>query len=43
MLNTLRGWALRVGTGEVLVAAVRDVAIMLVFIVLLGQLAKVAL
>ena len=43
MLRALRGWALLVGTGEVLVAAVRYVAIMLVFIVLLGQLARVAL
>jgi hypothetical protein len=43
MLNTLRGWPLLVGTGEVLVAAVRYVVIMLVFIVLLGHLAKVAL
>ena len=43
MLNTLRGWALLVGTADVMTAAVRYVVIMLVFIVLLGQLAKVAL
>jgi hypothetical protein len=43
MLKALRQPPLLVGTGEVLVAAVRYVAIMLVFIVLLGQLARVAL
>jgi hypothetical protein len=43
MLNALRHHALLVGTGDVLAAAIRYVAIMLVFIVLLGQLVKVAL
>ena len=43
MLKALRYRPLPVGTAEVLVAAVRYVAIMLVFIVLLGHLAKVAL
>jgi hypothetical protein len=43
MLKALRQHPLMVGTAEVLVAAVRYVAIMLVFIVLLGHLAKVAL
>jgi hypothetical protein len=43
MLKALRHHPLRVGTGEILAAAVRYAAIMLVFIVLLGQLAKVAL
>jgi hypothetical protein len=43
MLKALRRHPLMVGTGEVLVDAVRYVAIMLVMLLLLGQLAKVAL
>jgi len=43
MLRALRQRPLLVNTAEVLAAAVRYVAVMLVFIVLLGQLAKVAL
>jgi hypothetical protein len=43
MLRALQRRPLLVGTGEVLVAAVRYVGIMLVFIVLLGHLTKVAL
>jgi hypothetical protein len=43
MLKALRQRPLLVSTAEVMVAAVRYVAIMLVFMVLLGQLAKVAL
>ena len=43
MLKALRHHPLMVGTTEVLAAAARYVAIMLVLIVLLGQLAKVAL
>ena len=42
-MKALRPGPLMTGTAEVLVDAVRYVAIMLVFIVLLGQLAKVAL
>jgi len=43
MLRPLRHHPLTVGTAELLAAAVRYLAVMLVFIVLLGQLAKVAL
>jgi hypothetical protein len=43
MLKALRHHPLMVGTAEVLTATVRYLAVMLVFIVLLGQLAKVAL
>ena len=42
MLKALRQHPLLVGTAEVLVDAVRYVAIMLVVLLLLGQLAKVA-
>jgi hypothetical protein len=43
MLKALRHHPLMVGTAEVLADAARYIAIVLVFIVLLGQLAKVAL
>ena len=43
MLRALQRRPLLFGTAEVLAAAVRYLAAMLVFIVLLGQLAKVAL
>jgi hypothetical protein len=43
MLKALRHHPLMVGTAELLVDAVRYVAIVLVMLVLLGQLAKVAL
>jgi hypothetical protein len=43
MVRALRPRPVLVGKGEVLVAAVRYVVIMLSFIVLLGHLAKVAL
>ena len=43
MLKALRDHPLLVGTAEVLVDAARYVAIMLVMLLLLGQLAKVAL
>ena len=43
MLKALRQHPLMVGTGEVLVDALRYVAIVLVVLLLVGQLAKVAL
>jgi hypothetical protein len=43
MLRALQRRLLLFGRAEVLAAATRYVAIMLVFVVLLGQLAKVAL
>jgi hypothetical protein len=43
MLKVLRRQPLLVGTAEVLVDAARYIAIVLVMLVLLGQLAKVAL
>ena len=43
MLNALRHHPLMVGTAEVLADAVRYVAIMMVMLLLLGQLANVAL
>jgi hypothetical protein len=43
MLKALRHHALMVGTAEVMVAAARYVAIVLVVLLLVGQLAKVAL
>jgi hypothetical protein len=43
MLRTLRHHPLMVGTAEVLVDAARYVAIVLVMLLLVGQLAKVAL
>jgi hypothetical protein len=43
MLKALRYRPLPIGTAEVLADAVHYVAIMLVFIALLGRLAKVAL
>jgi hypothetical protein len=43
MLNALRHHALLVGTGEVLADAARYVAVMLIMLLLLGQLANVAL
>ena len=43
MLRALRQYPLLVGTAEVLTDAVRYVAITLVVLLLLGQLAKVAL
>ena len=43
MLNALRRHPLMVGTGEVLVDTVRYVAMMLVVLLLMGQLAAVAL
>jgi hypothetical protein len=43
MLKALRRHPLMAGTAEVLSDAVRYVAIMLVLLLLLGQLAKVAL
>ena len=42
-MKALRPRPWMIGTAEVLAAAVRYLAIMLVFIVLLGQLAKLAL
>ena len=43
MLRVLRGHPLRVGTAEVLADAARYLAIVLVVLLLVGQLAKVAL
>jgi hypothetical protein len=43
MLNALRRHPLMVGTGEVLVDGTRYVTIILLVLLLLGQLAKVAL
>ena len=43
MLKALRHHPLMVGTAELLVDAVRYLAIVLVMLLLLGQLAKVAL
>ena len=43
MLKALRHHPLMVGTAEVLADAARYVAIMLIVLLLLGQLAKVAL
>lgn len=43
MLKTLRHHPLLIGTAEVIADAARYVAIMLVALLLLGQLAKVAL
>jgi hypothetical protein len=43
MLKALRDRPLMLGTAEVLADAVRYVAVMLVVLLLLGQLAKVAL
>jgi hypothetical protein len=43
MLNVLRQYPLMAGTGEVLVDAARYVAIVLLVLLLVGQLAKVAL
>jgi hypothetical protein len=43
MLKALRHHPLMVGTAEVLADATRYVAVMLVVLLLLGQLAKVAL
>ena len=43
MLKALRGHPLLVGTAEVMVDAARYVAIVLVMLLLLGQLAQVAL
>jgi hypothetical protein len=43
MLKALRHHALLVGTGEVLADAARYVAVMLIMLLLLGQLANVAL
>jgi hypothetical protein len=43
MLRTLRHHPLMVGTAEVLVDAARYVAIVLLMLLLVGQLAKVAL
>ena len=43
MLKALRHHPLMIGTAELLVDAARYVAIMLVVLVLLGQLAKIAL
>ena len=43
MLKALRGHPLLVGTAEVLVDATRYVTIVLVVLLLVGQLAKVAL
>jgi hypothetical protein len=43
MLRTLRHHPLMVGTAEVLVDAARYVAIVLVVLLLVGQIAKVAL
>ncbi|HZA33639.1 MAG TPA: hypothetical protein VE505_01865 [Vicinamibacterales bacterium] len=43
MLRTLLQYPLLVGTAEVLVDAVRYIAIVLVVLLLVGQLAKVAL
>jgi hypothetical protein len=43
MLNALRHHPLMVGTGDVLIDAARYVAVMLIVLLLLGQLAKVAL
>jgi hypothetical protein len=43
MLKALRARPLMLGTAEVLADAVRYVAVMLVVLLLLGQLAKVAL
>jgi hypothetical protein len=43
MLKALRHHPVMVGTAEVMVDAVRYVAIILVVLLLLGQLAKVAL
>jgi hypothetical protein len=43
MLKALRRHPLLVGTAEVLIDAVRYVAIVLVVLLLMGQLAKVAL
>jgi hypothetical protein len=43
MFRALRQRPLLFGTADMLAAAVRYIAIMLVFIVLLGQLANVAL
>ena len=43
MLKSLRGHPLTVGTVEVLVDAARYVAIVLVVLLLVGQLAKVGL
>jgi len=43
MLKALRHHPLLVGTAELIADALRYIAIVLVFIVLLGQLAKVAL
>jgi hypothetical protein len=43
MLKAVRHHPLMVGTGEVLVDAARYVAIVLLVLLLLGQLAKIAL
>jgi hypothetical protein len=43
MLRTLRRHPLLVGTADVLVDAVRYVAVVLVVLIILGQLAKLAL
>jgi hypothetical protein len=43
MLKALRGHPLLVGTAEVLVDATRYLAIVLVVLLIVGQLAKVAL
>jgi hypothetical protein len=43
MLKALRHHSVMVGTAELLVDAARYVAIMLIVLLLLGQLAKVAL
>jgi hypothetical protein len=43
MLKSLRHHSVMVGTAEVLADAARYIAIVLVMLVLLGQLAKVAL